>query len=298
MRKNSLNTLSLRRLAVNVWNEMSDDRAFVAAAALSFYFLLSLVPLLIVLSSLLAYLPIPNVFDQLLDLLATLVPPDAMVLVQKIVVSVLTPHGRGLLSFGVAGYLWSLSGGYSAVIEALDIAYGVEVPRSWWRTRLQALLLTVTTGALLSISLLLLVVGSSFGRMLAIVFPVPESFGHFWPGVRLALTFATFLAAVVVTYVYGPNTKVTFKSALPGAVIAVLGWFGGSAGFSFYLRRFGNYDLTYGSLGAVIVLMLWFYIIAVAILLGAEVNAQLASQKATGTAQDKLAQPASDAPAA
>jgi len=257
---------------------MSRTRAFVVAAALSFYFLLSLVPLLIVFSSLLAYLPIPNVFDQLLDLMATVVPPSAMALVEKIMVSVLTPHGRGLLSIGVLGYLWSSSGGYSAVIEALDIAYGVEISRPWWRDRLQALALTLTTGALISASLVLLVLGANFGRFLVLVFPVPETFGHTWPLLRLALTFTTFLAAVLLMYVFGPNTRITLRSALPGAVLAVFGWFLGSFGFTFYLRHFGEYDVTYGSLGAVIVLMLWFYLIAAAMLLGAEVNALLAKR--------------------
>jgi membrane protein len=271
--------LTVRRFTVAVWNEMFRTRAFVVAAALSFYFLLSLVPLLIIFSSLLAYLPIPNMFDQLLDLMATVVPPDAMALVEKIVVSILTPHGRGLLSFGVLGYLWSSSGGYSAVIEALDIAYGVEVSRPWWRDRLQALLLTLTTGALISTSLILLVAGSSFGRMLTVVFPIPKSFVHVWPWLRGGLTFITFLAAVLVMYVFGPNTKIKFRSALPGAVLAVLGWFLGSFGFSFYLQNFANYDVMYGSLGAVIVLMLWFYIIATAMLLGAQVNAQLDNRK-------------------
>ncbi len=289
---------SLRTFALDVWNDMLRTRAFVVAAALSFYFLLSLVPLLIVFSSLLAYLPIPNVFDQLLDLMATVAPPAAMDLVEKIMVSVLTPHGRGLLSAGVLGYLWSSSGGYSAVIEALDIAYGVEVSRPWWRDRLQALALTLTTGALISISLVLLVVGSNFGRVLVLVFPVPEAFGHTWPLLRLALTFTTFLAAILLMYVFGPNTKVTLRSALPGAVLAVFGWFMGSSGFTFYLRHFGEYDVTYGSLGAVIVLMLWFYLIAASMLLGAEVNALLAKRAALRAASVVAGEGASDSPAA
>jgi membrane protein len=268
------------RFAVAVWTEMFRSRAFVVAAALSYYFLLSLVPLLIILSSLLAFLPIPNLFDQLLDLMAAIAPPDAMALVQKIMVGVLSPQGRGFLSFGVIGYLWSSSGGYSAVIEALDIAYGVEVSRPWWQDRLRALLLTLTTGALFSTSLLLLIAGANFGHMLEAVFPVPRGFAHLWPDVRIALTFLTFMVAILVMYVFGPNTKITFRSALPGAALAVSVWFAGSLGFTFYLRHFGDYNVMYGSLGAVIVLMLWFYIIAAAMLLGAEVNAQLAKRKA------------------
>src|SRR5271170_1888187 len=294
----SAQAIALRQFALGVWNEMSRTRAFVVAAALSFYFLLALVPLLIVFSSLLAYLPIPDLFDQLLDLMATVVPPDAMALVEKIMISVLTPHGHGLLSFGVLGYLWSSGGGFAALIQALDIAYGVEVSRPWWRDRLQALLLTFTTGGLFTVSLLLLVAGSNFGRMLALVFPVPEAFGHTWPIIRLTLTFATFLAAVLSMYLLGPNTRVTLRSALPGAVLAVLGWFLGSFGFTFYLKRFGDYDITYGALGAVIVLMLWFYIISIAILLGAEVNAQLARRKALGESLPVPGEAVPDSPAA
>jgi membrane protein len=294
----SRRTRALRQFAVDVWNEMSRTRAFVVAAALSFYFLLSLVPLLIVFSSLLQYLPIPNVFDQLLDLMATMVPPAAMVLVEKIMVGVLTPHGSGFFSFGVLGYLWSSSGGYSAVIEALDIAYGVEDSRPWWRDRLQALALTLTTGGLFTFSLLLLVAGSNFGRLISLFFPVWEPFGDVWPLLRLVLTFTTFLTAVLLMYVFGPNTKVTLRSALPGAVVAVIGWFVGSFGFTFYLRHFADYDVTYGSLGAVIVLMLWFYLIAAAMLLGAEVNAQLAKRKIRGEAVGLFGKAISDSSAA
>jgi membrane protein len=282
---------------VCIWNEMLRTRSFVVAAALSYYFLLSLVPLLIVFSSLLAYLPIPNVFDQMLDLLAAIVPADAMALVQKIMIGVLSPQSRSFLSFGVVGYLWSSSGGYSAVIEALDIAYGVETSRPWWKDRLQALVLTLTTGALVSTSLLLLIAGANFGRMVEAVFPVPRGFAQLWPDARIALTFLMFLVAILIMYIFGPNTRITFRSALPGAVLAVCVWFLGSFGFSFYLRHFADYNVTYGSLGAVIVLMLWFYIIAVAMLLGAEVNAQLALRKSIGNPAVEAGQQVSGVPA-
>jgi membrane protein len=277
-------------MAVAVWNEMSRTNIFTVAAALAFYFLLALVPLLIVFSSLLAYLPIPNVFDQLLDLMAELVPPDAMGFVERVVTSVLTPRGGGLVSFSILGYFWAASGGFSAMVGALDIAYGVSIPRAWWKVRLRALLLTMTTGALFSTSLLLLTAGSILGHMLPVVFHLPAGFEHIWPGVRTSLTFLTFLTSVLVMYVYGPNTKITFRSALPGALLAVVGWFLGSAGLTFYLKRFVNYDLTYGSLGAVIALMLWFYVIAVAMLLGAEVNAILSKHGSSRTVEAENAE--------
>ncbi len=286
------------RFMVRVWDEMLRTRSFVVAAALSYYFLLSLVPLLIVFSSLLAYLPIPNIFDQMLDLMASVVPAVAMSLVQTIMIGVLSQKSTGILSFGVLGYLWSSSGAYSAIIEALDIAYGVEISRPWWQDRLRALVLTLTTGALFSASLLLLLAGASFGRMIEVVFPVPQGFAQFWPDARIALTFLMFIVAILIMYVFGPNTRIAFRAALPGAVLAVSVWFLGSLGFSFYLRHFADYNATYGSMGAVIVLMLWFYIIAVAMLLGAEVNAQLARPKPAASAAAQFDEQVSGVPAA
>lgn len=264
-----------RNFALIVYAELLRTRAFVIAAALSFYSVLALIPVLVIFASILGYLPIPNIFGQLLDLMAELVPPDAMGLVQHIMKSVMKPHRGGVLSFGILGYLWASTGGFSAMIEALDIAYDAKVSRPWWRDRLQALLLTFTTGGLLLVSLLALMAGPSFGRMLTEIFPIPLKFAFIWPPLRLAVTFVTFVLAIAVLYAIGPNVKHPFHSNWPGALVTVFGWFVGSFGFSFYLRHFANYNTTYGSLGAVIVLMLWFYIIALATLIGAELNSEL-----------------------
>ncbi|HEY0758688.1 MAG TPA: YihY/virulence factor BrkB family protein [Acidisarcina sp.] len=261
--------------AIVIYGELLRTRAFVIAAALAFYSVLSLVPMLVIFSSLLAYLPIPDVFNQLLDLMAEFVPPDAMNLVQHIMISVMTPHRGGVLSFGILGYLWASTGGFSAMIEALDIAYDVKTSRSWWRDRLQALLLTFTTGGLLTVSMLALMAGPSFGRMITEVFPIPRKFALMWPVLRLGVTFVTFVLGIALLYTLGPNRRQRLVSNWPGALVTVFGWFVGSFGFSFYIRHFANYNTTYGSLGAVIVLMLWFYIIALSTLIGAELNAEL-----------------------
>src|SRR5258708_31500533 len=142
-------------LSVTVYEELFRTRAFTMAAAMSYYFLLALVPLLIFLSAMLGYLPIPNLFDQLLDILAVLVPPQAMHMVQRILTSLLAPHRGGLLSFRLLSYLWSASGGFAALIEALNVAYDVEKERGCWRGRLHVLLLAFTTRGLTLLVLLL-----------------------------------------------------------------------------------------------------------------------------------------------
>jgi membrane protein len=218
----------------------------------------------------------------LLNMMATLVPPEAMTLVEKILSSVLAPHKGGLLSFGVLSYLWAATGGFSALIEALDIAYDVRFCRPWWRDRLQALILTFSSGGLAAISLLALISGPHFGHFLTLVFPIPSMFGHVWPAMRLILTFVTFAAGLEIVYYLGPNKRQKFLQTIPGSIIAVAIWFLGSACLDYYLDHLSNFNAAYGSLGAVIGLMLWFYITALAILIGAETNAELAKRLAGG----------------
>ena len=269
---------TVRCLAVVVYEEMFRTRAFSMAAAMSYYFILSLVPLLIFLSAVLGYLPIPNLFGQLLGILAVLVPPDAMLMVQRILAGILQPHRGGVLSFGILSYLWTASGGFAASIDALNVAYDVKKTRSWWHDRLQALLLTMTTGLLGLIGLLLLIAGPHFGHFLTDLFPIPRAFGHVWPTVRVVTIFFSVVVAVELQYYLAPNRKQRFRNTLPGALVAVSGIFLSSAALSYYFGHFADYDKTYGSMGAVVILMLWFYVVAVLVLVGAELNAELLKQ--------------------
>jgi membrane protein len=265
-------------LLVVVYNELWRTRVFTVAAALAFYFLLSLVPLIVIFSSLLQFLPIPDLFQQMLNLMAELVPADSMSFVETIIASILTPSRGKLLTFGVLGYLWSATGGFTSLIEAMNIAYDVKKPRPWWRDRLQALLLTFTTGVPVVLALLAVIAGPHFGHFLARFFPVPGSVEHLWPLLRLALTFLTFVISLELIYYLGPNAKHSFFSTQPGAIFAIAAWFLGSTILSFYLNHLTNYNATYGSMGALVGLMLWFYLTGVAILVGAEFNAELAKR--------------------
>ena len=266
---------NMRLVIVTVYNELFRTRVFEIAGGVAYFFLLSLIPLLFVFSSALGYLHIPNLFDQLLNMMATLVPANAMSMVETILSNVLTSRHGGLLSFSILGYLWAASGGFTSLINALNVAYDVTVPRPWWRDRVQALLLTFTSGMLAAVSLMALIAGPYFGHFLVEVFPVPRAFGALWPALRLAVMFVAFVAGLELIYLLGPNTRNKFLRTLPGATLAVAVWFLGSFGLSFYLRHMSSYSSTYGPLGAVIGLMLWFYITACAILIGAELNAEL-----------------------
>ena len=162
-----------------------------------------------------------------------------------------------------------------ASIEALNVAYDVKDQRGWWRDRLQALLLTLSTGLMLLLGLLLIIAGPHFGRLLTELFAIPQGFGDLWPILRLVTIFVIFVGAVEVQYCLAPNRKQNFIDTLPGSVVAVTGIFLSSAGLGYYFSHMSNYNKTYGSLGAMIILMLWLYVVALLFIVGAELNAEL-----------------------
>lgn len=262
-----------------VYEEIFRTRVFDVAGGLSFFFLFSLIPLLMVSAVVLSLLPIPNLFQQLLSMLATVVPPDSLSMVEQIVAGILSPRHNHLLSFGIIGYLWTSTGAFTSLISSLNIAYDVRTDRPWWRDRLQAFLLTCTSGLLAFISLIAIVAGPHFGHFLHDFFGVPRSFALLWPTIRLGAIFVTFVAGLEIVYLLGPNRRQKFSESIPGAVLAIAVWFLASAGLDFYLDHIAHYNAMYGSLAALIGLMLWLYITSVIVLIGAELNAELSKRK-------------------
>jgi len=264
-----------REVAVAVYKEVQRTRVFNVAAGLSYYFLLSLFPLLILLATLLGYLPIPRLFDQALEFAGRFVPGEAMGLVQKILRSVLTPNRGGLLSFGVIGTLWAASGGFSAMIDALDIAYDARTSRPMFKQRFLAIGLTFMTGGLMALAMLLTLAGDRAGYFLSSVLHLSYIFEHSWGLIRWAMIVSCIVISMELLYFFGPNVKQRFKHTLPGAVVGTVLWILISAAVNIYISHFANYNKTYGTIGAVIALMFWLYVSSIAILIGAELNSEL-----------------------
>src|SRR5207245_7922873 len=157
----------LKPAPVRTYADVVEGHALQMAAALSYYFVLSLFPALIFLSAVVAYLPVPDLFNQALSLMAQFLPADSMGLVRRVVADVISPNKGTFLSFGILGTLWAASGGFAAAIEALNIAYEVKEDRPFWKTRPLALGLAFMTGALLLVALSVMIVGPRFGEWLA-----------------------------------------------------------------------------------------------------------------------------------
>jgi membrane protein len=272
--------LTTKRLIVTIYNDVYDEHLFVFAAGLSYYFVLSLFPLLVSMASLLGYVPIPRLFEGLLTLMARLVPGEIMSLVRNIVSDVVTHKHPQLLTLGLVFTIWTVSSGFAALIDGLDIVYRVRETRPIWKTRPIALGLTLLTGSLLLVATGLIVEGAYIGPWFTERFNVDPAVFTVWryliPG-GIATGFA--VLAVEFLYHFGPNVKQRFRDSLAGAIVAVMAWIGFSYLLGLYFRHFDSLDKTYGPLGAAIGLYLWFYLSAFAVLFGGEINFLLAKLK-------------------
>jgi len=261
----------IKNATVNVVRDMEKNHTMAFAAALSYYFVFALFPFLIFLSAVVAYLPVPDFFGQVMGLIARVVPAANMGPLRNLMKdTILSRHSR-LLTFGILFTLWSASSGFTALIDALNTAYDVSETRRYWKTRGLAIVLTFSVGCLLVIALGLLLVGSSLGAWLT------ETFGmrNLWPCLRWAVAIGCTILAVELLYFVAPNVKQRFLSTLPGAIIAVGGWIGLSYLLGIYFQDFSAYSKGYGSLGVALAFSIWLYWTGFVILIGAQFNAEL-----------------------
>ena len=286
----------IKNAVINAIRDVDKNHTMAFAAALSYYFVLSLFPLLIFLSAVVGYLPIPGLFDHILGVLARVVPSDSMGLVRKIVSEIILSQHGGLLTFGIIFTIWSASSGFSGMIEALNVAYDVPETRPYWRTRLLAIVLTFLIGSLLIVALGVLVVGPQFGAWLAGKVHLGPVFVAVWPFVRWGISIVFTVVAVESLYFIAPNVRQKFLLTLPGALIAVAGWIGLSHLLGIYFRQFAHYNKTYGALGAAIALSVWFYWTSLVMLLGAEFNSELLQEVGEGRLPLKQPPPESVTP--
>jgi membrane protein len=282
----------LKHALVRTYRDVIRNHTTQMAAALSYYFVLSFFPALIFLSAVVAYLPVPHLFDQALGMLGQFIPPDSMGLVRRVLADVITPNRGTFLSFGILGTLWAASGGFSATIEALNIAYDVQDDRPFWKTRPLAVVLALLIGGLLLLALGAMIVGPRFGGWLAGRMHLSSVFVFLWPYIRWSVAIAFTVLAVESLYFLAPNVKQRFLATLPGAVVAVGCWLGLSYLLGLYFRHFANFNKTYGTLGAAIALMVWLYWTGFAMLVGAELNSELAKISREGAVQERHEPPA------
>jgi membrane protein len=263
--------LTIKRSVITIYNDVYDEHLFVFAAGLSYYFVLSLFPLLISMAALLGYVPIPHLFEGLLALMARLVPGDGMSLVRNIVSDVSRKHTH-FLTLGLVFTIWTASSGFAALIDGLDLVYRVRETRPVWKTRPLALGLTLLAGSLLIVAVGLMVEGTYVGTWFTGEFDLSPAVLAAWRNLRWGIAAAFAVLALELLYHFGPNMKQRFRDSLTGAMVAVAAWIALSYLLGTYFRHFEPLDKTYGPLGAAIGLYVWFYLSGLAVLLGGEIN--------------------------
>lgn len=265
-------------LAKRVWCEIYAGILLTHAAALSFYFLLALFPLLLFLITILGFLTDSGneMRANLLIQLSRIAPPTASALVYSTVDEVARDADGSRLSFGLVTALWVASSGVAAITEALNAMYGVKESRPWWKWRLSAVGLTVVLALLIISALMLMLYGGEIGEAAANYFSQGSSFATVWSILQIPIALAFVLFTFALIYYFAPDLKdQKWYWITPGSIAGVLLWVLVSVLFRIYLRHFDSYSLTYGSLGAVIVLSLWFYLTGTAILMGGKINAEI-----------------------
>ncbi|SIS22481.1 YihY family inner membrane protein [Bacillus velezensis] len=247
------------------------------SAELAYFFLLSLFPLMIFMLTLTAYLPISA--EDVLGAVDQYAPDSAMSMVKSITEQTLNKRSGGLLSFGIIAVIWSASNGMNAIVRAFNHAYEVEENRSFIIIRLTSIFLTIAMVVTILIALLLPVFGREIGMLAADFIGASDLFLQVWSVVRWGISPLILLIVFTALYIFAPNKRLSLRFVLPGAVFAATGWIIVSMLFSFYVGTFANYSATYGSIGGIIVLMIWFYLTGTLLILGGEINALLHKRK-------------------
>jgi membrane protein len=279
----------LRERIKRVIRNTNDHDVFGRAAQLSYYFLLALFPLLLVLINVLGFLAQQGTEfrSKLISYLAAVMPSSAVALVQTTLDEISMASGGGKVSLGLLAALWAASNGMGAISQTLNAAYNVRESRSWWAVRLISVLLTIALSVLIIAALAIVLYGGAIGEALGNRYGFGSLFSTAWLTLQWPIALVFVLATFNVIYNFAPDLKSHQRRWItPGAFVAVALWLLISFGFRIYLRFFDSYSVTYGSLGALIVLMLWFYLTGVAILIGGEVNYEAARESDRGSDDD------------
>jgi membrane protein len=256
-----------------LYNETMEDNVFNGAAALGFYLTLAIFPAMILLMTIIPYLPIEDVDKAIMDLLGQALPEEAYGMVEGVVEEVAGERRGGLLSFSLLGTIWAASTGMYAIMQQLNITYNVEEERSFVRARAIAILLSVLFGLLVIGAFTLIVLGGVIQDWLGERFGFSDALLMFFSAFRWVVIVLALLLGFAMIYRYAPNVEQKFSFITPGSVLGVVLLIVVSIGFTIYTRSFADYSATYGSIGAVIILMLWLYVAGLVILVGSEINA-------------------------
>ena len=265
-------------VTVDLYKRFKEHELTSLAAQLTFYLVLAIFPFLIFLITLLSYAPVSN--DMPLDQLASIMPWDAYVQVRGVIEETLQARSHTLMSIGMIITLWAASTGVSALIHGINRAYCEKETRSFWKVRGLSLLFTLALALIMLFAFVMLIFGRIMVESLFTLLGADHYFTRIWRYIRYFIPLVAMLLVFTLLYRFSPNLKLTSRDVLPGSILASLGWIISSSVFAWYVEHFANYTIIYGSLGGIIILLVWLYLSSVVILLGGELNAVLGLSRA------------------
>lgn len=271
-----LGGLSSWQLLKRVYSEFDQDEVFTRSAALAFYFLSALIPMIFFLTAMLGlFAQSHDLQSGLLNYSARFMPPDAFNLLQKTLREITTSSTGLKLALGLVLALWSGAGGVSSIMDALNRCYHVRDSRPLWKQKLIAIALTVALSALTITALIIILYGGDIAQFVGRHTGLSTPMVIAWRIVQWPVALLFIVLAFALLYFWGPDAEQEWQWITPGSLVGVLLWIGASLIFRVYLHYFNSYSKTYGSLGAVIILIYWLYISGMALLAGGEINSEI-----------------------
>lgn len=267
--------LSWPDLARRTLKEVTADDLFSLAAQQAYYFFFALFPAILTLISIASFFPVANLVDESVRVLGRFAPPEVLTIITDQIKEISQSKQGGVLTFAFLLTLWSSSGAMVSIISTLNAAYDITEGRPLWKVRLTALCLTIGIAFFILVSMALVIAGPAFAEHLAVAMHLGPAFTWTWWVLQWPVVFAFVATGIGLVYYFAPDAEQDWVWITPGSVVATVLWVIVSLAFKLYIAYFGSYNETYGTLGAFIVVLTWFYLSGLAILVGAELNAEI-----------------------
>jgi membrane protein len=267
--------ISWPTLLKRVYYETLSDDVFNLAAQQAYYFFFALFPALLALLSLASFFPIEDLSSRIESMLRSVAPGDVVQIVGEQIQKIAQSNAGGVLTIAFFFTLWSSSSAVVSLCSTLNAAYGITEGRPWWKVRLTAIGLTIGLALFILVSMTLVIAGPTLAEKVAEMANLGAAFAWTWKILQWPVVFALVVTAIALVYYFAPDAEQDWIWITPGSVLATMLWVVASLVFKFYISNFANYNETYGAIGGVMVLLLWFYVSGIALLVGAELNAEV-----------------------
>ena len=264
-----------KELLKRTWKEIIEDDVLALSAQQAYYFFFSLFPALLTLISIASFFPLQNLTDEVIRTLGRFAPPEALSIINEQLMQIGNQKNGGLLTFAFFLTIWSTSGAMVSIISTLNTAYDITESRGFVKVRVIAILLTLGLAFFILASIALIIVGPAAAERVADALNLGVVFEWAWKVLQWPVVFALAATGIALIYYFAPDAEQDWVWLTPGAVLATVLWILVSLGLKFYLSSVSNFNETYGAIGGVMVLLLWFHLTSIAILVGSELNAEI-----------------------